>query len=302
MRFVHAFFASVLAVANAIAVAIAIAIAIAVVVVVAVVVSSVAVAHTPPPTPASDPADDHHVSKDANTGQDPTKPLTRIDLRLKYQNFPSGLEATTGTLRADVPFKLGGGWKLSTRFDLPLVYGDVPSLDNPNGDYEFGVADTLAQFLFITPPVTEDKKLAFALGTQVLFPTGSDDQFGTGKWQLAPSAAAIYQLPEIRPGSFAGLLVRDQFSFAGNDGRDDIHDLIVQPILNVTLPQRWFFTIAPEIRIDLEDGDGVFIPANLTVGWKPKRDMVISLSADVPIVDDYEQYDWQTEFRIGFFF
>jgi hypothetical protein len=42
-------------------------------------------------------------------------------------------------------------------------------------------------------------------------------------------------------------------------------------------------------------------PPTLTVGWKPRKNVVVSVSADVPIVDDREQYDWQVEFRVGFF-
>jgi hypothetical protein len=52
----------------------------------------------------------------------------------------------------DTPFLLDDGWKLSTRFDVPFIYSDVPSLDNPNGDYEFRFSDTLTQALFISPP------------------------------------------------------------------------------------------------------------------------------------------------------
>lgn len=239
---------------------------------------------------------------EVNTGQDPTRPLTRIDLRLKHIDLPGGFDTQLLTLRADKPFMLGGGWQLSTRLDLPFMLTDVPSRDNPNGDHEYGMADSLFQGLLITPPLDAGERWVMAFGTQVLFPTGSHDQMGTGKWQLAPTVAVRAGLPEVSPGSFFALIVRDQFSFAGAGDRRDINDLVIQPIINFQLPDNWFITMAPEMRFNLEEGGDAFIPFDIQVGKMIRPGVVGSVQFDVPIVDDYEQYDWQVEFRIGFFF
>ena len=241
-------------------------------------------------------------AEEINTGQDPTRPLTRIDVRLKHIDLPGGFETQLLTLRADKPFVLDGGWQLSTRVDLPLILTDVPGPDNPDGGHEFGMADSLVQGLLITPPLDAGKRWVVAFGTQLLFPTGSQDQMGTGKWQLAPTLAVRAGLPEISPGSFFALLVRDQFSFAGDDDRRDINDLVVQPVLNFQLPHTWFITLSPEMRFNLEDDGDAFIPFDVLVGTMIRPGVVGSVQLDVPIVDDYEQYDWQIEFRIGFFF
>jgi hypothetical protein len=47
------------------------------------------------------------------------------------------------TLGADKPFALSGGWKLSTRIDLPFSYSDAPSADNSTDERRFGYSDTL---------------------------------------------------------------------------------------------------------------------------------------------------------------
>ena len=218
---------------------------------------------------------------------------------MKYEDNPGGREAQVLTLRADKPFPLSGGWKLSTRIDLPFSYSDAPSADNPTSERKFGYSDTLVQALFVTPL---HGHWAFAFGTQVVFPTASQDQFGTGNYQLVPTFAAIYQLPQIRRGSFAGVVMRSQFSFAGDDNRRDINDLLVQPMLNVTLPDRWFMTFAPEMRIDLKGDGDVFLPFDMTLGRKLSKDVIMSLSVDIPIINDYRQDHWQAEFRVGFFF
>lgn len=224
----------------------------------------------------------------ANTGQDPTQPITRFDVRLKYQNvsdsdvpgFDEDLRNWILTLRADRPFPIGkSGWVIGSRIDVPLIINNIPSEDHIDSSDEFGLNDSLIQLLFIAP--SKNKK-TFAIGTQVIFPTATQDQFGTGKWQLAPTVAGKIDLPQITPGSFVALLLRDQFSFAGDGDRDDINQLVIQPVFNVNLPQAWFVTIAPEIRMDWDNGDW-FVPFYATVGKLINPSTVASLEVTIPI-------------------
>ena len=234
-----------------------------------------------------------------NSGQDPTRPVTRVDLRLKYQDNPNGFESQLLTLRGDMPILLGGGWKLGTRLDLPLVRTNTITPENLDGSYQVGLGDVLMQGLIISPP---QGRAAFAFGTQLIIPTGTDDQFTTGKWQLGPTVAAVYQLPEVSRGSFVALLLRDTFSFAGDDDRPDINVFSVSPIFNWALPRRWFMTFGPEIKFNTRDDWRIFVPFDVTVGRKINPTTVMSLQFDVGLVNDFRQYDWQAEFRVGFFF
>ncbi len=73
-----------------------------------------------------------------NIGEDPTKPLTRFDLRYKYQNpLPCDHDNAHITPRMDKPFVLVPGWSLATRLDFPLFVTEAVSPDNPDGGYEF---------------------------------------------------------------------------------------------------------------------------------------------------------------------
>lgn len=172
----------------------------------------------PPPSPPPQPEE--------NSGQDITRPLTRVDIRVKLQDLGGGVDQQLLTLRADKPFLLGGGWQLGTRIDLPFIRNDAPGPDNLDGNHEVGLSDMLMQALLITPP---QGRWTFAFGTQLLIPTATQQQFGTGKWQLAPMVAAVRQMPQISRGSFLGLVLRDQFSFAGSDGRANINQVKLQP-------------------------------------------------------------------------
>ncbi len=242
-----------------------------------------------------------------NTGQDPTKPITRFDLRLKYQNisdldlpgFDDDLRNWILTLRADSPIPVGeSGWVVGSRVDLPLIINNIPSADNIDGGDEFGLSDSLIQLLAIAPAKNQK---TFAVGTQVIFPTATQDQFGTGKWQLAPTLAGKVDLPAITPGSFVALLLRDQFSFAGDSDRDDIHQLVIQPVFNVNLPQAWFVTLAPEIRLDWDEGDW-FVPFDVTLGKLINPSTVASLEVKTPLIDDLDSFQFEIEGRLGFFF
>ncbi len=124
-----------------------------------------------------EPPDAGTQQEEENTGQDFTKPLSRLDVRYKYQQVTGDLNLHMGTLRLDKPFVLGGGRQLSTRFDLPILHTNVPSRDNTDGDYETGLGDSLMQALLISPPIGRG---AAAFGTQVILPTGTEDHFGAG--------------------------------------------------------------------------------------------------------------------------
>ena len=239
--------------------------------------------------------------EEANTGQDPTKPLTRFDLRLKYQDtLIKHREQFIATPRLDKPIPLGGGWLLSTRFDLPLVYNDIPSRDNRDGDGEFGLGDLLTQFLFIKPL---SPKLRVAGGAWFIWPTATQDQTGTGKWLAGPTVAAAYDISELSKGSFVAGLLRQNFSYAGPDRRDDINETIIQPVLNVNLPKFWFVTVAPEIKYNWKNkNQGWFVPLDLMVGKLLNRTTVVSVEGKYAIADKYPLYDWEIEARIGLFF
>ena len=203
--------------------------------------------------------------KEVNTGQDFTKPLTRVDIRQKYQDLPNARNAWVTTFRADKPVILNEkGWVLSLRADLPLVANDVQSADNPNSDYKFGLSDFLNQFLFIAPQ--GDKKWTYGVGAQFLWPTASQDQMGTGRVQIAPLVGVKADTPEISPGSFAFFLMREHIDAGGYSGRAKQNYLVLQPGFNWALGKGSFINLAPEMRVNWENENRWFIPFDITVG------------------------------------
>jgi len=58
----------------------------------------------------------------------------------------------------------------------------------------------------------------------------------------------------------------------------------------------------PDIRINFEQDNDVFVPFNFKVGKKLRKDLVTFVEVDVPVINDYDRYDWQIGFGMKFFF
>jgi hypothetical protein len=260
------------------------------------------------PTLAAIAAGPARGEEEVNNGQDPTKPLTRIDLRYQYQNAPPATNDNVHivTPRADKPFPLGGGWSLSGRVDLPLFVTEIVNPDNPGGARHSGMGDVLLQGLLIK---AESKDFAWAVGAQAIFPTASEDGMGGGKYRLVPTVGARWNTPGLGAGAWFAALARYDFDVAGKDNRRHVSELQLAPIVNLALPNRWFVNFFPssDIRYNFADerpGDTGkwFVPFNAMIGRMVDRSTVASLEVGVPIVDDYVVYDFKLEARIGFFF
>jgi hypothetical protein len=246
-------------------------------------------------------ADDDTADDTVNTGQDITKPLTRVDLRLGRNETPSARNSTTFILRSDKPVALTPDWKLALRIDVPIIDNNVFTPDNPGGGNRFGIGDLLGQVLLIHPI---DKRQAFGFGAQFILPTASQYGLGAGKVRVVPTAGYRYGLPEISPGSFAVFAMRYDVDIAGADSRQHISNLQFSPTLNIALPNQTFVTLFPstDIRYDFLEHSW-FVPFNLQIGKLWGRSIVTSLEGAVPMYKGAAPlYNYRVEARIGFFF
>jgi hypothetical protein len=88
-------------------------------------------------------------AKEVNNGEDPTRPLTRFDFRYEFEALSGDHDKHTFILRTDKRFVLGNGWQLASRLDMPFVYTDASSADNPSAAWTRGTGDLLLQGLLI---------------------------------------------------------------------------------------------------------------------------------------------------------
>lgn len=236
-----------------------------------------------------------------NTGQDVTNPVRRIDLRAGYQENEDGSGTQTFILRHDRPVALANGDQLALRIDLPFVANDFVTRDNPEGENDIGFGDVLMQALYIHP-VNRDE--AFGIGSQLIVPTAGEIGFGGGKWRMVPLAGYRWAINSISPGSFVAPSARWDFSFAGDDDRENVSNIQFGPTLNIALKDAAFITIYPstEIRYDFIK-DSFFLPFNAAVGKLWGGQIITSLEGSAKLIGNRESpYHWKIEARVGFLF
>jgi hypothetical protein len=246
-----------------------------------------------------------------NTGQDFTSPQNLFQLRYQYKTAPgtgslkgSIRTVTTDTLylRSDFAFDLGSPWKVVFRTDLPFVAKDPISSDHPSGDYLYGVGDVDFQAALIEQI---NQRWAVGGGLRIIAPTGPDN-ITSGKWQMMPIVGARTMLPELSAGSYFEGIVRYDLSFAGDPTKKNISNLQLWPMLNISLPDHWFFILYPSADIRVNYGDPItgqtgrlFLPFDFSVGRSLTKNFTVSLEFGVPIIKDYPVYDFKTTTRLN---
>jgi len=236
-----------------------------------------------------------------NNGEDFTRLPARFDFRYRFEEKAGDVAQDTFIPRIDRPFRLGDGWKISTRLDVPFILSDKALGGSPPGNYHFGFDDVLVQAALIDE---FSKRWAAGIGPRLVLDTASQEQFGSGKTQLGPIGAVRCFLPEISEGSFAEVIVRYDCDIAGSSERSHISRIRWSPPVNISLPQDWFVTLFPsqDIAVNFLDGSKWFFPLDLLVGKNLSSKTAVSLEASVPIVKDYDLYDFKLEARFSFTF
>jgi hypothetical protein len=148
-----------------------------------------------------------------------------------------------------------GKWNLINRVILPIAYvpglvGGMPGLPSGSeGDGVFGVGD-LNYSVFLSP--AEAGKIIWGVGPSITFKSASDDQLGSGKWSAGATAVL---LTHPKPWSL-GLLVRQLWSFAGDDDRIDVSQFLIQPFVNYNFDGGWFLFSDPSITANWKAKSG----------------------------------------------
>jgi hypothetical protein len=139
-----------------------------------------------------------------------------------------------------IPIGLSEDWNLISRTIIPVVYQD--NIFDGTGS-QFGMGDTL-QSLFFSP--AKPKDFVWGLGPVFLFPTGTDDLLGGGKWAAGPTGLILKQ----EKGWTYGILANHLWSFASDSDRSEINSTFLQPFLAYTTPTQTTFTVNTESTYD----------------------------------------------------
>jgi hypothetical protein len=192
-----------------------------------------------------------------------------------------------------IPFDLSEDWALITRTVIPIVHQPWPESAD-------GLSDIALQ-LFLSPE--KSGKFIWGAGPAFVFPTATDKIIGTEKWSAGPAVVGVYTSgPWV-----VGAIVNQLWSFAGDDGRQDVNAMTLRPIINYNLPHGWSLASAPTIAANWEAdsenrwlvplGGGVAKLFAIGSKW-----MSISLEAYYHVVSPEIGPDWQLRLQLTFLF
>lgn len=160
--------------------------------------------------------------------------------------------------QANAPIHLPRDWVLITRTIVPLV--NEPGSASGEG-HTFGIGD-IQPTLFLSPP--SSTAFIWGFGPVAQFPSASATSLGSGKWELGPAVAGI-----LTWGSWvAGAQVYNLWSFAGDSSRPAVNQMLLQPLVNYTLPGDWYLTSSPQITADwkVSSGERWTVPVGAGIG------------------------------------
>jgi len=240
-----------------------------------------------------------------NNGEDITRPVTRFDNRLEYQEGSGSMQGKDiiYTARADSTYTFENEWVFSTRVDLPYEWFYCPNNANQcNLTYCYQsncMGDSLIQMILIAP---DFEYWTIGGGFKMILPTAGDNvEIGMGRYQFLPTLACRYSLRDWSPGAYCGLILRQDIDLGGFANAAPVSQTFIQPFMNVDLPMGWFLYSSPEMIYNWETSYW-FIPFDLMLGWMITDKLVISIEYENGIVQDYPKYGQEVEFRIGIFF
>ena len=172
--------------------------------------------------------------------QNPVSSMYSLPLKLTLDFGAPDDEAVFFNINPVLPVTVGD-WNLVSRFIIPAVVSvdgfiggtpDIPS-GAPSEDRKTGIGD-INYSLYFSP--ADAKGLIWGLGPSITLKTASEDQLGSGKWS-AGAAGVVLMQPKW--GTYGGL-IRQLWSFAGDDNRADVNQFLIEPFLNYNLDNGWY--------------------------------------------------------------
>ncbi len=202
--------------------------------------------------------------------QNPISSLISLPFKFTFDDGADNGNANILNVQPVIPVTVGE-WNLVNRLIVPLVNapGGIPGLPSNPGIGETtksGRATGLGDInysLFLNPLETKGGVI-WGLGGSITLPTATDDRLGSGKWSAGPTAVALTQ-----PGwGTYGGLVRQLWSFAGDDDRQSVNNMLIEPFVNYNLDQGWYLISDSVITVDwnAKSGQKVTLPLGGGVG------------------------------------
>jgi hypothetical protein len=181
--------------------------------------------------------------------QNPLIPVFSLPMEYTHHGGAENGDVSIGSLKPIIPVSIGN-WNMINQLSLnfmgtPGPVNGIAELPEPYpGDGVSGLGDTTLTSLF-SPETSGDFRWGF--GPTFVFPTDtlfgdtedhSARQLGSGKFSIGPAMMVVTQ-----PGPWTlGFKSKQIWSVLGNDSRESVSQLILEPFANYNVGQGWYLT------------------------------------------------------------
>ncbi len=195
--------------------------------------------------------------------QNPVAALVSVPLQNNWDFGigPADAMKYTCNIQPVIPISITENYNLIIRTILPVIYQE-PTDNNPSAPQTYrephaGLGDTTQSFFF--SPKAPVGGWIVGAGPVGYYPTATDDALGGGKWGAGPTIVALQQ----RNGFTYGVLANQIWSFAGQQDRQNINSMFVQPFCSYTTKTYTTFGINTESTRNWQT-DQWSVPINIT--------------------------------------
>ncbi len=196
------------------------------------------------------------VGNDASSANDPSAPLTQVQLQNWYHPLYAGIpgQGNEFLLRPIVPAGSRGV------FPSSLARLEITLMSTPDG--RTGLGDL--QFIdFLFPGYHEGGKLKMGIGPVIVAPSATDRYAGQGQWQAGPAAIVIYtKIPKL----ILGAIEDNPITVTGERSRPGVDAMTLEPLIVKELPRNYFLRFDPYWVFDWKQHGSATIPLNLALG------------------------------------
>lgn len=185
----------------------------------------------------------------AKAAGNPIAGMYSLPIEFTFDYGAANGEATFMNIQPVIPVTVGD-WNLVNRTIIPFIdapgglVGSSGITGQPvRGKGATGLGD-INHTTFFSP--VKAAEIIWGVGPSLGIPTATDDQLGSGKWTIGPSAVVLTQ-----PGNWnLGVLGQQLWSFAGDGNRASVNRTLIQPFITYNLGNGWGITTDPIITYD----------------------------------------------------
>ncbi|MCX2983420.1 neuromedin U [Halieaceae bacterium IMCC14734] len=180
----------------------------------------------------------------AKQSQNPLASLSTVLLEYNYEDGANDENVSDHVLNLKPvhPFSLEGGDTVIARAVVPLI-----NLDERASGFggESGMGDVNMTAWYVPAPTGD---INWGAGPTMTVPSHTNDALGSDVWTAGVSFVAV-----TSPGNWlVGMLVQNQWDFAGDSDEPDVNQFLFQYFLNYNFESGWYLTSTPVITADWE--------------------------------------------------